>query len=187
MDLELILKAASFAAEAHATQFRKGLEVPYINHPIRVALSAQRCGLSSGAIAAALLHDVVEDTPTTIEEISAEFPPRVVELVTLLTKWWPEEAPKEVKERELHKYYAAILEDAEAIDLKLLDRADNLGDMVRMVPKARKWTERYLKKTDAQFPPIVAASRNERAKQFFAEAVTKLRDRLAQSPNRPSF
>lgn len=181
MSMELVLKAASFAAEAHATQYRKGMEVPYINHPLRVALSAERCGLSREAIAAAMLHDVVEDTEVGLEAIAAEFPPRVVDLVRRLTKWWPDEAPKEMKQRELPRYYAGILEDQEAVELKLLDRADNLEDMRRMVPRTRKWSERYLRKTDEQFPPIEQASKNAQAARIFVEARERLRDCLTQN------
>src|SRR4051812_27242707 len=129
MNIGLVMKAAAFAANAHAPQRRKTGDQPYINHLIRVARTAADAGLSQEAIAAALLHDTVEDTPVTLEGLSREFPDRVVHLVKLLTQWWPDDASREVKQREIPKYHKAILTDQEAIEIKLLDRADNLLDM----------------------------------------------------------
>lgn len=175
MEIKLILRAAAFAANAHAKQMRKTGDQPYINHLLRVAQGAGDAGLSDYAIAAALLHDVVEDTEVTIDELSAEFPERVVRLVRLLSQCWPDDAPNEVKERERPKYYREILTDTEAIDIKLLDRADNLLDMVRGLPKVQRWASKYLARTEPELAEVYAASQNEYARSFYQSALEKLR------------
>ncbi|MNR85362.1 GTP pyrophosphokinase [compost metagenome] len=184
MSLELVLRAAAFAGEAHGTQTRKGSPQPYITHPLRVAHAASLAGLSSEAIAASLLHDVVEDTPVTLDDLSERFPERVVHLVHLLTKWWPDDAPKDLKASEKPKYYGAILEDDDAMALKLLDRADNLQDMVRMLPRMRGWAERYLKKTEREIQPIAEACPNAMARSEYARAIADLHRALGPGASR---
>lgn len=185
MSLELVLKAAAYAGEAHGTQTRKGSPQPYITHPLRVAHAASLAGLSDEAIAASLLHDVVEDTPVTLEDLKARFPERVVHLVHLLTKWWPDDAPKDLKATEKPRYYGAILEDSEAMAIKLLDRADNLQDMVRMLPRMRRWAERYLAKTETEIRPIFDACPNAPARSAYAQALADLHRALGPRPSRP--
>lgn len=180
MDIELITRAAAFAAEAHKHQKRKASPEPYVNHVLRVAHMAVKAGLSAEAAAAAMLHDVVEDTEVTQAEIAAAFPPRVADLVDRLTKWWPDDADAQTKAEGKPRYYGRILEDAEATDIKLLDRADNLMDMVRMLPKARGWAERYLRKTEKEIRPMLEASRNEVAKRAYEEALRRLKAALAR-------
>ena len=181
MDMELVLRAAAYAGDAHAKQMRKTGDEPYINHPLRVSHMAVRAGLSAEAIAAALLHDVVEDTDRTAEDIRAVFPERVALLVHLLTQWWPDDAPPQVKAEGKPKYYRALLREAEAIDVKLLDRSDNLWSMVRMLPRARGWAERYLKRTREEIQPVYEASRNEVARKYYVEAVNALEQALADT------
>lgn len=185
LDVELIMRASVYAADAHMLQKRKASVEPYINHPLRVAHTAVQAGLSSEAIAAALLHDVVEDTDRTLDELRRDFPERVVHLVDLLTKWWADDAPKDIKESEKPKYYGAILKDQEACAVKLLDRADNLHDMTRMLPKARDWADRYARKTEKEVAPIYEACENDWARQAYAEAMAGLKDKLARTPIRP--
>jgi GTP pyrophosphokinase len=176
--LELILRAAAFAAEAHKKQKRKAENVPYVNHLIRVAHQAARAGLSTEAVAAALLHDVVEDTRATLNDLRRAFPERVTHLVHLLTQTWPDDARKEVKEREQPRYYAAILKDPEAVDLKLLDRADNLRDMVRVVPQARRWAESYRDRTRKELAPLYESCLNEAVRETYRSALKALEDAL---------
>lgn len=180
--LGLVLRAAVYAGEAHGAQTRKGSQEPYLNHPLRVAEKAQQAGLSEPAIAASLLHDVVEDTPCRLEDLAALFPERVVRLVDLLTKWWPDDAPPDIKAREKPKYYGAILDDPEAMAVKLLDRADNLQDMVRMLPRMRGWAERYLRKTEREIRPIAEACPNAMARELYARAIADLQAALAHHP-----
>ncbi|HEY9720437.1 MAG TPA: HD domain-containing protein [Oscillatoriaceae cyanobacterium] len=187
MPTELVLRAAAYAAAAHAPQRRKGhLDEPYINHPLRVAHAASEAGLSDEAIAAALLHDVVEDTPRSQSEIEAAFPPRTAELVRLLTKWWPDDASQEIKAEGQPVYYGAILQDADATALKLLDRADNLRDMVRMLPHKRDWAARYLRKTRREIAPIADECTNALARERYAAAVDAL-DAALSAPGKPQL
>jgi GTP pyrophosphokinase len=182
MEIRLILRAAAFAAQAHAKQLRKTGDQPYINHLLRVAQSAADAGLPEEAIAAALLHDVIEDTEVTVEELARAFPERVVSLVKLLTEWWSDDASQEVKARERPKYYRAILTDPEAVEIKLLDRADNLLDMVRSLPQVQRWATKYLARTEPELAEIYAASKIEYVRKFYQAALDKLRvelDKLA--------
>ena len=84
--MNLINKSLLFATQAHSRQFRKYTHEPYIEHPIAVAqLVVYAGGCSNECVAAALLHDVVKDTPITIKEIGHEFGGKVAYLVAGLT------------------------------------------------------------------------------------------------------
>jgi (p)ppGpp synthase/HD superfamily hydrolase len=87
MDLDLIDRARAFATAAHAGQLRKFVGTPYVAHPIEIAaIVASVPGATPEMIQAALLHDVVEDTPVTLEEIRGEFGEDVARLVDEVTK-----------------------------------------------------------------------------------------------------
>lgn len=178
MDPKKIMEAAVFAAQAHARQMRKTGHEPYINHLLRVANGAISAGLSEDAVIASLLHDAVEDTHITREDLSQHFSPRVVELVHLLTQWWDDHASQEIKKSEKPKYYSAILRDSEAINIKLLDRADNLNDMTRMLPNARSWAEKYLRRSLEEVGPLAEAADNPQCRAIFEKAVDDLRAAL---------
>ncbi|BCS31053.2 hypothetical protein TBR22_A02530 [Luteitalea sp. TBR-22] len=168
-----ILRAATYAAAAHVGKTRRNLPDPYINHPLRVAEHAVRAGLDEDAIVAALLHDVVEDTDLTWDDLlAAGFSERAVTLARLLTKWW--EAGDDDTTPDKATYYGRILEDADALALKLLDRADNLRDVARIVGQRREFAEKYLKKTRREFPPLYERCRNAHARDTFAESLASL-------------
>ena len=80
-NLNLVSRAVIFAAAAHDGQVRKGTDIPYIVHPMEAAAIAAGLTNDPEVIAAAVLHDVVEDTGTTKNELEAEFGSRVAELV----------------------------------------------------------------------------------------------------------
>src|SRR5687768_7134642 len=82
---ELIGRALEFALTVHADQKRASGD-PYVIHPIAVAEIVAEWGLGSDVVAAALLHDVIEDTPTTSKQLEHEFGPKITELVKGLTK-----------------------------------------------------------------------------------------------------
>jgi GTP pyrophosphokinase len=185
MNVELILRASVYAADAHMLQKRKASPEPYVNHPLRVAHAAVQAGLPAEAIAAALLHDVVEDTDKTLDDLKRVFPERVVHLVHLLTKWWPDDAPKDVKDRGKPEYYGAILKDQDAMAVKLLDRADNLHDMTLMLPRARDWADRYLRKTEKELAPILEGCDNAFARDAYTKRLEGLRIKLARTPVKP--
>lgn len=128
----LIDRAEAFAEKAHDGQKRKGNGDPYIVHPLRVAEMVKPY-VSPAAVAAAYLHDVVEDTK--YRDLS-EFPSRVRALVKLLTK-----IPGEEKSEMIKRIGASLDEDG--ILIKVADRIDNLTDGADSFSK--KWLLRYLK------------------------------------------
>jgi len=77
----MIFKAIEFAAKAHAGQYRKGTRVPYLVHPLNVAKILIDSGCSDVVAVAGILHDTVEDTPITLDEIRKHFGQAVAELV----------------------------------------------------------------------------------------------------------
>ena len=79
-DTKLILKAYNFAKEQHRDQLRKSGE-PYIIHPVQVAYTLAELGLDDATICAALLHDVVEDTEITNQDLIDEFSKEIAEMV----------------------------------------------------------------------------------------------------------
>jgi len=84
---KLVERALRLAARTHRDQHRKGSDLPYITHPAAVALILMRAGFhDEQMLAAALLHDVVEDTPVTLEQLAAEFPSTVIDYVSGLTE-----------------------------------------------------------------------------------------------------
>ena len=169
----VILRAATFAATAHVGQTRKGLPDPFINHPLRVAQHAAAADLGEDAVVAALLHDVVEDTAHTWDDLRvAGFSERSITLARLLTKWW--ESGDDGDDGDKSTYYARILADRDAVALKLLDRTDNMQDVARVVGSRRDFAERYLKKTRREFPPLLERCDNPYVTQVFEERLAAL-------------
>ncbi len=163
-----LLRAATFAATAHVGQTRKGLPDPYINHPLRVAEHAAMAGLGDDAVVAALLHDVVEDSAHTWDDLrAAGFSERAIELARLLTKWW--ESGEDDAEQDKAAYYERILADADAVALKLLDRTDNMQDLARIATTRREFAEKYLKKTRREFAPLLDRCTNAYVRRVFHE------------------
>ncbi|WP_273853180.1 HD domain-containing protein [Guptibacillus spartinae] len=80
--MKLIEKAVSFSAVAHDGQYRKGLPLPYFSHPVTVGFYLLEAGASEEAIAAGILHDVVEDTAITYEMLKKEFGQVIADLVS---------------------------------------------------------------------------------------------------------
>ncbi len=118
----MIRKAAEFAAEAHKGTFRKGSRVPYIYHPMEVALIVAQMTTDEEVIAAAYLHDVLEDTDVTAAELEAQFGLRVLQLVAAET----EDKSQSWKERK--EMTIRHLEEAPR-EVKLLALADKLSNM----------------------------------------------------------
>jgi len=124
----LLLKALQFAAERHDGQVRKVTGLPYVVHPTTVAFLLQEHKTSKRIeelMAACLLHDTVEDTDTTIEELAREFTPLVAQLVAELTSD-PEEIKEIGKTPYLCKKMAAM--SKYALTIKLADRLSNVMD-----------------------------------------------------------
>ena len=85
VDTKLIKRAYDFAKEKHGDQLRRSGE-PYIIHPVQVAYILATLGLDASTIAAALLHDVIEDTDVTLQGLSKEFSQEIAEMVDGVTK-----------------------------------------------------------------------------------------------------
>ncbi len=129
-DNEMLQKAYEFAKEAHSNQKRASGE-PYFIHPCAVAEILIDLGLDAATIAAALLHDVIEDTASTAEDIKREFGDEVLDLVGGVTKL--EKIVFKSKEDEnaenFRKIFVAMAKDVRVIIIKLADRLHNMRSL----------------------------------------------------------
>jgi GTP diphosphokinase / guanosine-3',5'-bis(diphosphate) 3'-diphosphatase len=133
-DSKMIRKAYEIAVQAHSEQRRKSGE-PYILHPIAVArICAEEIGLGPTAIACALLHDVVEDTDITLDEIELDFGHRVRKIVDGLTKLDNAYNAESPQAENFKKVLSTLVEDVRVVLIKMADRLHNmrtLGSMPR--------------------------------------------------------
>ena len=133
-DKKLIRKAFDVSVEAHREQRRKSGEA-YIFHPIAVAkIVASEIGLGATSIAAALLHDVVEDTPTTVKDIERIFNPKVAQLVEGLTKisLVQKDMNVSMQAENFRKMLLTLNDDVRVILIKIADRLHNMQTMESM-------------------------------------------------------
>jgi (p)ppGpp synthase/HD superfamily hydrolase len=133
----LVQRAKDYAAEAHEGQERKYTGVPYIIHPIEVMGIVMSVEHDDAMLAAALLHDVVEDTDVTIEEVEAEFGTDVAGLVSDLTDVSnPEDGNRKLR-KALDREHSAK-SSARAQTIKLADLISNSMDIVKHDPTFAK-------------------------------------------------
>ena len=133
-DKKLIRKAFDVAMDAHKDQRRKSGEA-YFFHPIAVAkIVASEIGLGATAIAAALMHDVVEDTPITVEDIEKMFNPKVAQLVEGLTKISKvqKEMNVSMQAENFRKMLFTLHDDVRVILIKIADRLHNMQTLDTM-------------------------------------------------------
>ena len=138
-DLEMIDRAYALAASAHASQRRRSGE-PYICHPLSVAQILIELGMDSESIAAALMHDVAEDTPITIDEIRSKFGAEVALLVDGVTKLTQIKFSN-VEDRQaenLRKMLLAMSQDVRVMIIKLCDRLHNMRTGDAWPPQKRR-------------------------------------------------
>lgn len=132
--MQHVRNAYELAAEAHKDQKRKTGE-PYIIHPIAVArIVAEELELGANPIMAAFLHDVVEDTPYTIEDIRERFGDDVAFLVGVVTKQKKERYYKSKQVDNYRQILASVQYDVRAILVKLADRLHNMRTLASMRP-----------------------------------------------------
>ncbi len=126
-DFEKIKKAFEFANSAHSEQLRKSGQ-PYITHPLSVAFTLVHLGLDTDSITAALLHDVVEDTSVSLEEVEELFGEDVAALTDGVTKLGkiPFSSREEQQAENVRKMFIAMSRDIRVIIIKLADRLHNM-------------------------------------------------------------
>ncbi len=151
-DLEKVEAALEMATAAHEGQFRQS-GVPYITHPLAVAKILARWHLDPQALIAALLHDVVEDTPTTKADISRKFGKAVAELVDGVSKLDKLQFAtlEEAQAENFRKMLLAMARDVRVILIKLADRLHNMRTLGAVHPSKQ---ERVAKETLEIYSPI---------------------------------
>jgi GTP pyrophosphokinase len=133
-DKDLIRNALDIAIDAHKNQYRKSGE-PYIFHPISVAkIVAEKIGLDANSIAAALLHDVVEDSEYNIEKIKSVFGEKIARIVEGLTKISKLKKDKiiSIQSENFRKMLLTLNDDVRVILIKIADRLHNMRTMDSM-------------------------------------------------------
>ncbi|OYW81959.1 MAG: bifunctional (p)ppGpp synthetase/guanosine-3',5'-bis(diphosphate) 3'-pyrophosphohydrolase, partial [Asticcacaulis sp. 32-58-5] len=138
VDEAMLNRAYVYAMRMHGAQLRASGD-PYFAHPIEVAGILTDYKLDGSAIAAALLHDTIEDTPATREEIAAKFSEDVAQLVEGVTKLTRLELQSEyTKQSEnLRKFILAISRDIRVLLIKLADRTHNMRTL-QYVPESKR-------------------------------------------------
>lgn len=170
---QVLLRAYAFAAEKHAGQTRTSGE-PYIQHPLAVAGSLACLKLDAETLAAALLHDVMEDCGVTREEMTTLFGPKITELVDAVTKLSKREAlpmregaeedprleearERDMKRRKSHeaeslrKMFLGLAKDVRVVLIKLADRLHNMQTLDALRPEKRR---RIARETLDVFAPL---------------------------------
>ena len=158
-DISMIAKAYKAAGEAHKNQYRKSGE-PYIIHPLNVAIILADLELDKETIVAGLLHDVVEDTVMTEEDLTREFGEDVALLVDGVTKLEKiplsgsgeqSDAKLEMQAENLRKMFLAMAKDIRVILIKLADRLHNMRTLKYKTPESQ---QRIAKETLEIYCPI---------------------------------
>lgn len=137
IDAEVVSRAYDLAEKAHAGQKRDCGE-PYITHPVEVAKLLCEIGMDTPTIAAALLHDVVEDTPVSLEDVRKAFGGEIAFFVDGVTKL--EKLPtsgESAKTETLRKMFMATAEDIRVALIKLADRIHNMRTLAGCAPEKR--------------------------------------------------
>ncbi|NMB44940.1 MAG: bifunctional (p)ppGpp synthetase/guanosine-3',5'-bis(diphosphate) 3'-pyrophosphohydrolase [Firmicutes bacterium] len=137
-DLELVKRAYALAEEAHRGQYRDSGDV-FFRHPFEVAMILAEFEYDAVTIAAGLLHDVLEDTEITRDEMAAEFGEEIVLLVDGVTKLSriPFQTREEHQAQSLRKMFLAMAEDLRVVVIKLADRLHNMRTL-RHLPEDRQ-------------------------------------------------
>ncbi len=149
-DLALLERAYLVAEQKHGTQMRKSGD-PYITHPLAVATILADIGMTEPTLVAALLHDTVEDTPYTLDELRAEFGDEVAVLVDGVTKLDKVKYGDAAQAETIRKMIVAMARDIRVLVIKLADRLHNMRTL-RYVPQASQ--ERTARETLDIYAPL---------------------------------
>ncbi len=149
-DLALLERAYVIAERLHANQTRRSGD-PYITHPLAVTTILADIGMTEPTLVAALLHDTVEDTPYTLEELRADFGDEVAQLVDGVTKLDKVKYGDTAQAETIRKMIVAMSRDIRVLVIKLADRLHNMRTL-RYVPQASQ--ERTARETLEIFAPL---------------------------------
>jgi len=135
-DAELVRRAYAYATEAHGDQ-RRVSGGPYIEHPAAVALLIAQLGMDPATIAAAMLHDVPEDTERTNDDIRREFGDEIARLVEGVTKLsqFSGKSSDEHQAENIRKMFLAMADDLRVVVIKLADRLHNMRTLGALPPE----------------------------------------------------
>jgi GTP pyrophosphokinase len=151
-DLAIVKKAYEFSLQHHTGQTRASGE-PYLVHPLEVALVLAEMRLDTTAIAAGLLHDSVEDTAVTVDEINAEFGEQVAHIVEGVTKISKLEfaSREEAQAESVRKMVLAMVDDIRVVLIKLADRLHNMRTLQHLSAERQ---QKIARETQEIYAPI---------------------------------
>ena len=170
--MELVSEAIAFAVKAHDGMRRKKSEAPYILHPMEAAVIVGTMTDDQNLIAAAALHDVLEDAGITIQEIEEKFGKRVRDLVQSETEDKREDLPPEVTWRIRKEESLAVLKNTDDIAVLMVWLGDKLANMRSIY---REWKE----KGDAMWQRF--NQKDPRQQAWYYRSIAQLTDRLADT------
>jgi GTP diphosphokinase / guanosine-3',5'-bis(diphosphate) 3'-diphosphatase len=138
-DLGLIKRAYEFSAHRHQGQVRKSGE-PYLNHPLAVADILAQMKLDAVCVSVGFLHDVVEDTSTSVEKIEEQFGSDVAHIVNGLTKisQFQFDSREEQQAENFRKMFLAMVDDIRVVLVKLADRLHNMRTLQYLPSEKRQ-------------------------------------------------
>ncbi|MDD6793173.1 MAG: bifunctional (p)ppGpp synthetase/guanosine-3',5'-bis(diphosphate) 3'-pyrophosphohydrolase [Thermobifida fusca] len=149
-DIRLIERAYDVAAHYHRSQKRKSGD-PYITHPLAVATILAELGMQEATIAAGLLHDTVEDTEYTLDQLRSDFGDEIAELVDGVTKLDKVKYGEATQAETVRKMVVAMARDIRVLVIKLCDRLHNMRTL-RYLPQAKR--EKKARETLEIYAPL---------------------------------
>lgn len=178
--MDVYFKAIDFATKAHKGQYRKGSSMPYLIHPLSVMQLLIKAGCEPEVVIAGCLHDVVEDTPFTLEDIRMEFGAKVADLVFSVSEpdkklsWFERkkhtiEAMKKTKDKEI--LYLCCADKIHNIQ-STIDGYDELGNQIWERFKATREQHEWYHKSLAEI--FLAFDEDDKMFQEFAHLTAKL-------------